>query len=353
MLTAASGAALLWFWRTSLAPSGRWLLALAFVALTALAWFVPNVAAVAIALAAALLTQRHRMAAFAVLVLLYLLGQFYYTLSMTLVDKAQLVMLTGTALLIGTTIISYAFRKPALTATLGAAPSPAWKLAIPLIALGALLTFGAANYNIWQKERVIFQGQKLYVALAPRDPRSLMQGDYMALNFGLPGEVIEALGGDRRWWRDEEELVNKPLSRRATVVAKVDAKNIATVLRVATGNEVLAAGEVLLPVQFKGGNWALVTDAFFFPEGAGKSLEGAKFGELRALGNGQALLVGLADENLKQLESLPDVEFDKERAARGVLAPGPGAVNSVAPPAPVERMELTEPAPTAKKSGVK
>ena len=88
LLTAASGAALLWLWRASLATSGRWLLVLAFVALTALAWFVPNVAAVAIALAAALLTQRHRMAAFAVLVLLYLLGQFYYSLSMTLVDKA-------------------------------------------------------------------------------------------------------------------------------------------------------------------------------------------------------------------------------------------------------------------------
>ena len=351
LLTAGSGAALLWFWRASLPVNGRWLVLLAFIALTAMARFVPSAEVAAIMLAAALLTHRPRMAALALLVLLCLLSKFYYALSMNLVDKAKLVMWTGAALAIGTAIVSYFFKRPASAATQTVATNNRWKLAAPLIALGALLTLGAANYSIWQKERVIAEGQKLYVALAPRDPRSLMQGDYMALSFGMPGDVIEALGGDRRWWREEEEQVNKPFSRRASVVAVVDAKNIATVLRVATGNETLAAGEVLLPVQYKSGNWALVTDAFFFPEGAGKSLEGAKFGELRALGNGQALLVGLADENLKPLASLPDAKFDEERDAQRSKeeAPGGVAVDSVPLPGSTERVEPAKPTPSAKK----
>jgi len=309
-LTLASGAALLWFWRASLTVAGRSLVVLAFAALAAMAWFINNVEVTTLMLVAALLTQRQRTAGFAMLALLCLLSGFYYSLSMTLVDKALLVMITGTALLAGTALIAR-LTKQAVAPNV---PKPGGlstgKLGGPLILLGAVLALGAANYSIAQKERVISQGQKLYVALAPRDPRSLMQGDYMALNFGMPGEVVQALGGNAQWWRRDDNSAPVNASRRNTVVAKLDARGVATVLRVAADKDTLAVGELLLPVQYKGGRWALVTDAFFFPEGAGKSLEGAKFGELRALDNGQALLVGLADENLNPLVSLPDAKFN-------------------------------------------
>ena len=312
-LTVASGGALCWFWRTSLSTTGRNLAVLGFAALAVMARFVPYVEIGTIMLVAALLTQRHRMVGFALLVLLCMLSGFYYALSITLVDKALLVVVTGAVLLAGTVLIARFSQKPAGVSAQTRSSVHPWKLAVPLILAGAVLTLGAANYSIWQKERVISQGQKVYVALAPRDPRSLMQGDYMALNFGMPGEVIEALGGESSWWRDDE--TQKPMSRRNTVVAKLDTRGVATVLRIAADKETLAAGELLLPVQYKGGRWALVTDAFFFPEGAGKSLEGAKFGELRALGNGLALLVGLADENLNPLASLPDAKLDEVRDA--------------------------------------
>ncbi len=316
LLTLASGAALLRSWRASLSVAGRNLVVLGFAALAVMTWFVPYVEIVAIILVATLLTQRHRMVGFALLVLLCMLSGFYYSLSITLVNKALLVMATGTALLAGTLLIARFSKKPAAADAQKPLPVHTWALGVPLILAGAVLTLGAANYSIVQKERVISQGQKVYVALAPRDPRSLMQGDYMALNFGMPGDVVKALGGDTRWWREENN--QKPMNRRNTVVAKLDARGVATVLRVAADKEAVAANELLLPVQFKGGRWALVTDAFFFPEGAGKSLEGAKFGELRTLGNGQALLVGLADADLKPLQSLPDTKFDQERAAERV-----------------------------------
>ena len=53
-----------------------------------------------------------------------------------------------------------------------------------LVGLAAVLA--VANYAIVDKERVIAHGRTVYVALAPVDPRSLMQGDYMALNFRVP-----------------------------------------------------------------------------------------------------------------------------------------------------------------------
>jgi uncharacterized membrane-anchored protein len=44
-----------------------------------------------------------------------------------------------------------------------------------------------------------------------------------------------------------------------------------------------------------------VTDAWFFPEGDGARWSGARFGEFRLLPDGRALLVGMADRELKPI----------------------------------------------------
>ena len=80
--------------------------------------------------------------------------------------------------------------------------------AVPLT--GALLTLLVANIAIWQKKRLIAEGEPVFVALAPADPRSLMQGDSMRLNFALPQAVSAPLLG----WHD---------SIRPRLVARLDA----------------------------------------------------------------------------------------------------------------------------------
>ena len=54
-----------------------------------------------------------------------------------------------------------------------------------LLLFGAVLVFGGVNWQIANKERLRANGQTVYLELAPIDPRSLMQGDYMALNFAV------------------------------------------------------------------------------------------------------------------------------------------------------------------------
>ena len=65
------------------------------------------------------------------------------------------------------------------------------------IMIGWLLTIGVAVAGIVGKERVISRGDVVYLRLAPVDPRSLMQGDYMALNFAIGMEVSAAHGQDQ------------------------------------------------------------------------------------------------------------------------------------------------------------
>ena len=58
-----------------------------------------------------------------------------------------------------------------------------------LIMLGALLVLGGVNKSIIDKEQIKTNGEIVFVDLTPRDPRSIMQGDYMALRFRLADEI--------------------------------------------------------------------------------------------------------------------------------------------------------------------
>lgn len=149
-------------------------------------------------------------------------------------------------------------------------------------AAGLLLVLGAANFAVWQHESTLARGQVMYLRLAPVDPRSIMQGDYMALRFEL----------------DTKLGANAP--RHGQAVVRLDARGVAEFVRVHQG-EALAADERLLEFRGRGRRARIVTDAFFFEEGQARAYANARFGELRVRPDGVALLVGLADESLARL----------------------------------------------------
>ena len=151
----------------------------------------------------------------------------------------------------------------------------------------ALAVLVVANVGIWQKESLIERGQPVYVELAPVDPRSLMQGDFMQLNYRLPASVTRELGG----------LLG---SDRPRVVARRDERGVATVLRLDTGAP-LASDELRIELTPKDGRWVLVSDAWFFKEGEAARWEPAKYGEFRVAPDGKALLVGLRGAALNPL----------------------------------------------------
>lgn len=157
-----------------------------------------------------------------------------------------------------------------------------------------LLTLGIAVAGVVSKERVLANGDVVYLRLAPIDPRSLMQGDYMALNFTI-GMEIAAARGQRQ----------TGLSREEVVVIRRDANQEGHFVRLHNG-EPLAAGEQLLRVQNVPTRWGrngvqVSTDAWFFQEGQAERYAKAQYGEFRVDANGQALLVGMRGEGLAQM----------------------------------------------------
>ena len=151
-----------------------------------------------------------------------------------------------------------------------------------LIVLGALVVLGLVNHSIYGKERIIRSGETIYLELAPVDPRSLMQGDYMALRFRLVDSI--ELG------RSDGAMS----SASGTVPIELDGRRVAT----------LGAGADSLHLRYRirGGAVWLGTNAYFFEEGTADRYSAARFGEFKLdRDSGEAVLVGLCDGELRKL----------------------------------------------------
>jgi uncharacterized membrane-anchored protein len=158
-----------------------------------------------------------------------------------------------------------------------------------VIALVAgLAVLGAANWGIVQRERLLAQGAVVLLELAPVDPRSLMQGDYMALRFKV---ATDAFGRAR-----------SPDLQDGRIVVHVDDRGVAAFVR-GHGGEPLAAGERLLRYRVRDGQVKFATNAFFFQEGHARRYERARYGEFRVSNAGEMLLTHLRGADLQRLGS--------------------------------------------------
>lgn len=158
---------------------------------------------------------------------------------------------------------------------------------VPAAILAALaLVLGAASKAIHDREQTLAQGRVVLVQLAPVDPRSLMQGDYMALRFAI-----------------DNELAAPDPARRATparyAVLTLDVQDRA---RLAGMSDKRPAGEaVAMRIRQRDGRPTIGPNAFFFQEGTADRYEAARWGEFRVAPDGSALLTHLRDADLNRL----------------------------------------------------
>lgn len=250
--------------------------------LAALSGFMPLLGVVVAIGLVALGTQRHVQASAAALAGVWIIGRFYYVLQWSLVSKAQVLALAGIIL-----VALAWWSRPRGADGAAQAVQPPGRRGITLASLGALATLLVVNIGIWQKEGIIAYGQPVFIKLAPVDPRSLMQGDYMALNFDMPP-------GLRAKLNDLTRL------ERPRVIGRIDSRGVLTLQRLAE-RDALRNSEALVELSPGKRGWVVVTDAWFFREGDGARWAKARYGEFRLMPDGKALLVGMADDALQPI----------------------------------------------------
>ncbi len=184
---------------------------------------------------------------------------------------------------------------------------------------GLLLALVVANHGIVQRERILSDGRVLLLELQPVDPRSIMQGDYMALRFAAGDDIRDALTpskskcepavagnsaaalkcmGENLHLDGPEPRIHKD----GYAVFAQDAEGVGRFIRVQVAPRPAGRGEV--SVRYRARNWwdiRIASDAWFFPEGQAERYAPAHYGELRVNEDGEALLIGLRDDKRKPL----------------------------------------------------
>jgi len=158
------------------------------------------------------------------------------------------------------------------------------------IVIGMLVVILALmNFSIFTKEQHLKQGDTIYLKLAPVDPRSLMQGDYMALRFEITEQLDEYFS----------LLNNKdaPKAHNGKIVVQLDKNNIGTFQSIYKGQS-LQNNERLLNYRVRNNTIKLASNAFFFQEGNAEYYAQARYGEFKVNKQGELLLNALFTENL-------------------------------------------------------
>lgn len=163
---------------------------------------------------------------------------------------------------------------------------------IALLSLIIVLTL--VNWSIYAKEQHLKHGQVVYLELAPIDPRSLMQGDYMALRFTLSNAIYKALPRNKT-----KHLRHNVDASDGEVIVTLDKNNKGTFKALYT-HQSLSHNEIRMHYRVRNGKVKLASNAFFFQEGQAKMYVKAKYGEFKVK-DGALLLSHMYNSNLKKL----------------------------------------------------
>lgn len=148
----------------------------------------------------------------------------------------------------------------------------------------ALLALATINVLVYQSEQLAANGQAVFLELAPVDPRSLLQGDYMRLRYAL-SDSIEA----------------NAVTRDGFIVVRLDENGVAQYARIHNPQTPLAESEVLLRSRQRDFDVYIGPESFFFQEGHAQYYTNARYAELRVSAAGDVLLTGLRGPKLELL----------------------------------------------------
>lgn len=161
--------------------------------------------------------------------------------------------------------------------------------ALPYFVVLIAVVLTVMNVAIWQKEQILNDGEVVYVKLAPADPRSLMQGDYMRLRYAIDNNIPR---------NSADKNTNK-------IVIKTNTQPIAEFVRLDDGTP-LSDGEKRFKLSKKRFIRGIKPNTFFFQEGHAKLYETAEYG-MFTFAKGKPdnyVLSGLADKNLQKIVPL-------------------------------------------------
>lgn len=227
------------------------------------------------------------------------LGGFYYQLSIPLLYKGVLLVSFAVIFAIITLFLHARYKSPSQSAVEN---YPVFKAPIGLVGVFLIALLGAVNYKVQQFEDVLATGKPVVLKIAPADPRSLMQGDYMVLNYAILSDLQQSqFSSESNETTGIDEL--SPSGKKAYILVHLDKNHVATLCE--AQSEIPTdfkhcTPNVYLPIRYKGWSPELPSQDYFFAEGKGEYYAQSEYAEYR-FKDGILLLARLLDKDLKGL----------------------------------------------------
>lgn len=159
------------------------------------------------------------------------------------------------------------------------------KLRPLIILINVILIIVVVGMQVISKEKLKNNGDLYLFKLAPVDPRSLMQGDYMELRY----QITRA-----------KKI--KEIPARGYLIFKPDDNLVAQYIRHQKRREPINEGEKCIKYFCHRWDVSIGVESFFFQEGYAEVFAEAKYGALRINDKGDKVLVGLYDEELEKIK---------------------------------------------------
>lgn len=163
-----------------------------------------------------------------------------------------------------------------------------------ILALTTILIFvGLVAKNEWH----LHHSKSIFIELRPVDPRSILQGDYMALAYELNLQSLKTLAGS------ENEALDQVIFNHPSVPAKVILDSQNRVVRTILDINNSFAGQSLILKNPENRLQALypASRSFLFAEGLAQCYQKAKYAEFKINTKGEAILFDLRGEGLQPL----------------------------------------------------
>ena len=156
-----------------------------------------------------------------------------------------------------------------------------------LIIVNLILLLGYFNWSVYKKEQILKDGRLVLLQLVPVDPRSLMQGDYMILNYQEASSAP----------------VDEQTATRGYAVLRTDSNQVGEIVRLQNALEPVNSDELVIKYKIVHHRLFLGAESFFFEEGQDTLYQKAMYGGLKVDDKGQSLLVGLYDKDFHRIQS--------------------------------------------------
>ena len=153
------------------------------------------------------------------------------------------------------------------------------------VVLNLLLLMIVFGYSVIKEEKNLKRAT-FYIKTVPVDPRSLIQGDYMVLNYDIAESARMEIGNIRKGY----------------IRIKINDLKIAEFIRIDEEYLPPSNNEISIQFQKNGSNIDIGVNSYLFQEGTGNKFQKAQYAEIIELKNGKLRLKNLLDKDFIKIK---------------------------------------------------